>query len=104
MAVLRLPSRAMHPNLPGTESGGAAETLDADRQVGAPQPVGRLREVAIGVDQCRIEVEAGMEKGRRRPGRALAGDMGRHPKPDKTRAAPPLQHFIPAKKFALSQS
>ena len=104
IAVLRLPSRAMHPNLPGTESGGAAETLDADRQVGAPQPVGRLREVAIGIDQRRIEVEAGIEQRRMQPGLAVDGKMGRQPNACQNLAAAPLQHLDPAKRSAVFQS
>src|SRR6266508_4865805 len=84
------PTHAMHPNLPGTDP-GAAETLDADRQVGAPRLFGRLREIAIGVDQCRIEMQTGIEKRRMQPGLAIDGEMRRQPNSCQNLAAAPQQ-------------
>ena len=69
-----MPPHAMHPNLSGPNP-GAAETLDADREVGAPRLFDRLCEIPIAIDQSRIEMQAGIEKHRMQPGLAIDGEI-----------------------------
>ena len=54
---------AVNPNLPSADV-GAAEPLDADRQIDASRLFGCACEIAVRVDERRIEMQAGIEKRR----------------------------------------
>src|SRR5262249_16352950 len=93
----------MHPNLPSADV-GAAETLDTDRQIGAPPLFVRLREIAVALDQCRIKMQAGIEERRMQAGLAVMGEMRRQPNSRQDLAVAPLQRFDGAKRRAIFQS
>ena len=102
-AVSRLPAHAMHPNFPGTDP-GAAEALDADRQIGAARPVGGLREIAIGVDQRRIEMQAGIEQGGMQPRSAVEERPAAAAERASALRRAPTQQLDGAKRRAVLQS
>src|SRR5215831_9363988 len=93
----------MHPNLASADV-CAAETLDADRQIGASPLFVRLREIAVALDQCRIKMQAGVEERRMQAGLAIMGEMRRQPNPRQDLAVAPLQRFDGLKRCAIFQS
>src|SRR5262249_330756 len=103
IASSRLPTHALRPDLSGTDS-TAAETPDADRKVRAPRLFRRSREVTVRIDQCRIEMQAGIEKRRMQSGLAIDGEMRRQPNSGQDLAVAPLQRLDRAKGWAIFES
>src|SRR5262245_32906978 len=93
----------MHQDVPGLKA-GATETLHTDRQIGALRCFGRLREVAVGIDQRRIEMQTGIQQGRMQPGLSVNGKLAWQSDSRQDLAVASPQRLDGAKRCAILQS